>query len=34
MTNIRLAISYSKGYEKNQLIRSQRYRQLFVKNYH
>ena len=31
MTNIRLAISYSKGYEKNQLIRSQRYRQLFVK---
>ncbi len=31
MTNIRLAISYSKGYEKNQLIQSQRYRQLFVK---
>lgn len=31
MTDIRLAISQSKGYEKNQLIQSQKYRQLFVK---
>lgn len=31
MTDIRLAISHSKGYEKTQLIQSQRYRQLFVK---
>ena len=31
MTDVRLAISQSKGYEKNQLIQSQKYRQLFVK---
>ena len=31
MTDVRLAMSQSKGYEKNQLIQSQKYRQLFVK---
>lgn len=31
MADIRLGISQSKGYEKTQLIQSQRYRQLFVK---